>query len=140
MPGPQFVRFISAAEGRLVPWWGTSVYFGAEVRQGEVLQDLKRIYPLTDDFCRRYTRELSQAIAEGDLLERKREEWEAQEKAQEAEVARLRQAAADAAANAGPSSQPASSSGDAPSPTNASESEAAAEGTPAETTRKARNR
>lgn len=88
---PKFVKFVSAVEGRLATrWGGLGSYFGAtvatpdQVAQGAapITWDTKRIYGLTSDYCVRYSRELDQAMRDGDLVERKVAEFEAQAKAE----------------------------------------------------------
>ena len=90
---PAFVRFVSSVEGRLVGRWDAQgASFGARVATraereagAEPMQwDVECVVPLTAAFCAKYDRELRNAIRGGDLLERKRDDWEAWLKAEEA--------------------------------------------------------
>jgi len=103
---PVFVRFVSSVEGRLVGRWdATGACFGARVATREEREagaepmqwDTECVVPLTAAFCAKYDRELRNAVRGGDLLERKREDWEAWlriEEQREAEhVKRLNEAA-----------------------------------------------
>jgi hypothetical protein len=91
-PSVEFTRFVSSVKGRLVARWDTSgSCFGARVLTREerktapesIVWDEACVVPLTAQFCAKYDRELRNAIRNGDLLERKREEWEAWLKAEE---------------------------------------------------------
>lgn len=102
---PKFVRFVSAVTGRLVSRWGAGrTYFGAkvatpdEVKEGAapIVWDTERVYGLTDDFCRRYSRELEQAIAHGDLLERSQKSFDAFEKKRQEQREKRRKEIAEA--------------------------------------------
>jgi hypothetical protein len=94
---PQFVRFVSSVEGRLVSRWdaqgssfGARVATAAERAEGAepIVWDTECVVPLTAPFCAKYDRELRNALKHGDLVERSRADWEAWLKAEEAREAR----------------------------------------------------
>lgn len=108
-PAVEFVRFVSSVEGRTVSRWDApGAYFGAKVATLEerkagatpVIWDEERVTPLTAQFCARYERELRNALKNGDLKDRKREEYEAwlkvEEKREAEHLKRLEAAAAPA--------------------------------------------
>lgn len=112
---PEFVRFVSSVEGRLVARWDAAgASFGARVATraereagAEPMQwDVECVVPLTAAFCAKYDRELRNAIKGGDLRERKREDWEAWLKAEadreDEHMKRLAEASAEAAKPAEP--------------------------------------
>lgn len=80
---PKFARFFKSVEGRAVARYdsGSSTraceFIGA-VRDGRnIVWDTDKITPLTEDYCRRYVRELNQAVRRGELVEVTRAEYEA---------------------------------------------------------------
>lgn len=86
MAGPTFVRFVSAAPGRLVSRFDAPQgYIGArraseeEVRAtGERIVRIDgQVLPLTAEFCARFDKELRNAIRDGDLVERTEVEHQA---------------------------------------------------------------
>src|SRR5689334_4165539 len=101
---PEFVRFVSSVEGRLVSRWdanGSS--FGARVATSEerkagvepIVWDEACVIPLTAAFCARFDRELRNAIRNGDLLERSAEDHAAWlELEEQREFERLKEGAA----------------------------------------------
>lgn len=109
-PAPQFVRFVSSVEGRLVGRWDAPrTSFGARVTSLEerkhgaepIVWDTEAVIPLQDAFVRKYDRELRGAIRRGDLLERKREDYNAyQRKLEEREAERTKAIEADKARKA----------------------------------------
>ncbi len=112
---PEYTSFVSSVEGRVVPRWDTpGLFFGARIVQGDppVVWDTKRVVPLTQAFCDRYSRELSQAFEMGDLVERTREDFEAYEAAR-LEAREKRKAEREAAAAAAKAAEEASASSDA---------------------------
>jgi hypothetical protein len=81
---PQFVRFVSSVEGRLVSRWdangssfGARVATSVERAEGAeaIVWDTACVVPLTAAFCARFDRELRNALKAGDLVERSREDW-----------------------------------------------------------------
>lgn len=83
----EFGLFVRSVEGHAVPRYGTTELIGA--RRDPVTKKTKRagspaivwsdrIVGLTKQYCSRYTKELQQHIAEGELLRCTREEWDAQ--------------------------------------------------------------
>lgn len=78
MAQPTIALYVRPVEGRVVPRYGTSQLLGAErlpvtkasKRSGEpaIVWDTSTAIALTDDYCRRYTKELRQHIRNGDLI------------------------------------------------------------------------
>lgn len=105
---PDFVRYVSAVEGRLVTRWDSlTSYFGARRSSAEerkagaepIVWDLEQVVPLTDAFCRRFDKELRQALRNQDLKERTEQDYrtwlgtlEKREKARDAELAKAKAA------------------------------------------------
>ncbi len=109
---PSFVRFVSCVEGRLCPRFGAPrrKYFGVHFSTPEELAAgadkfqfrPKHIQGLDDAYCRKYARELEEALRNGDLIERSRADFDAFVNARaEARAARedAREKAAQAAAD-----------------------------------------
>lgn len=75
MAGPAIAKYVKAVEGRLVPRWGTSTFFGARVTSKEerakgappIEWNTERVYAITETFEIAHPRELRQAIKNGDL-------------------------------------------------------------------------
>lgn len=76
---PKFQRFVRSVEGRAVAIYGsgTTQLFGA-VRDGTtIVWDTERVFPLTETWCAKYAKELRIHLAEGDLVEATREQYDA---------------------------------------------------------------
>lgn len=105
---PEFVKFVSAVDGRLATrWGGLNSYFGAslatpdQVAQGAqpITWDTEKIYGLTAEYVSRFSRELEHALRDGDLVARTKDEFEAQDKvAKEARAKRRKDREAEAEA------------------------------------------
>lgn len=72
---PKFTRFFRSVEGRAVARFDSGSrnraceLIGA-VRDGNsIVWDTNKVTPLTEEYCRRYVRELNQAVRYGDLQE-----------------------------------------------------------------------
>lgn len=120
-PAPQFVRFVSSVEGRIVTRWdspgsciGARLATAQERKDGAepFTWDTECVVPLTAEFCARFDRELRNALRNGDLLERKREDWEGwlkaeeeREAARDAELAKAPEAAAEVSAAPEPNAE-----------------------------------
>lgn len=83
---PEFSRFVSSVKGRLVSRWDApNSSFGARVATAEeraaggesIVWDEECVVPLLASFCDRFDRELRNALRNGDLKERKREDYDA---------------------------------------------------------------
>lgn len=80
----QFVRFVSPVKGRLVSRWDApGTYVGARLAttaeraagSDGVIWDEELVLPLTEAFCRRFDKELRSALRNGDLRERKADDY-----------------------------------------------------------------
>ena len=83
MPDPKFTRFFRSVEGRAVARYDSGSRTRAcelvgAVRDGrEITWDTAKVTPFTEEYCRKYVRELNRAVKHGDLVEVSRDEWEA---------------------------------------------------------------
>lgn len=119
-PVPEFVRFVSAVEGRLVTRWDTlTSYIGARKTNADeraggapaIEWDLEQVVPLTRDFCARFDKELRSAFRHGDLRDRSEKDYESyiaavEKREAEAEAARAEEAKKAAAEEAPPEPAP----------------------------------
>ena len=88
---PAFARFVRSVQGHAVARYGAdaAALIGARrrvltpeqrrARECPIVWDTERIVALTDDYCRRYRRELDTAIRRGELVEATSAEWDAQQ-------------------------------------------------------------
>jgi hypothetical protein len=81
-----FVLFVRPVKGFAVPRYGTAELLGAtkiepkrRVNDEAIVWDTDTIVPLTDDYRRRYVRELNRHLRKGELVECSREEWAKQQ-------------------------------------------------------------
>lgn len=89
-------------------WGSQSGLIGARITTPEerakgapaIVWDTERVFGVSEDFARRYQRELSQAIAMGDLRERSLQDFEAYERRRLQEREERRKRAEDAAKGA----------------------------------------
>lgn len=81
---PKFTRFVRSVEGRAVARFDSGSrnraceLIGATRMGREIVWDTNKIVPLTEEYCRRYVRELNTAIRRGDLIESTLAEYEDQ--------------------------------------------------------------
>lgn len=112
MAEPAIATYIRSVEGRLVPRWGTSQFFGARVTSDaerakgaeRIVWDTERVYAITVAFETAHPRELRQAMKNGDLKPSTKEEFDAWQvkraKAEEAAAKAAKKAAEEAAKKA----------------------------------------
>lgn len=87
---PKFTRYVRSVEGRAVARFDSGSptraceFIGATRMGREIVWDTDRIVPLTEEYCRRYVRELNKAVRFGDLIETTREAYEQQQEAKSA--------------------------------------------------------
>jgi hypothetical protein len=87
---PKFTRFVRSVEGRAVARFDSGSptraceFIGATRMGREIVWDTDKIVPLTEEYCRRYVRELNKAVRCGDLVETTREAYEQQLEAKSA--------------------------------------------------------
>lgn len=89
---PVFERFVRSVQGKAVARYGTDGLIGAErvalteeqrrAHACPIVWDTERIVALTAEYCGRYRREINASVRRGELIEVKREAWEAQANAQ----------------------------------------------------------
>lgn len=88
-----FAMFVKAVEGHMVRRYGTKTNIGVLADgKGSIVWDTETIHVFTTDEVRTYGTEYRRAVADGALVEVKREAWDAQRKSRKADAKKAAEA------------------------------------------------